>query len=146
MKSHFILRTTINMNAVLLDELKEKCKERDVSVCGVIREALRLYFDECTKIADAWHTVSYQKKGPEYKKFHFRMTAREYDSYLDFKKFHRLSFSFIVALALEKFAELVLSGELKNSYPLQGYTKMYIQKNNYHFLLHVGEFRQNRWF
>jgi hypothetical protein len=135
MKSDFILRTTINLNADMLNKLKEKCSEYKVNLHELIKEALRCYIKENEKIKDLWCTVSYQQKGVKYKKLHFKMTAREYETYLDFKKFHRLSFSFIVALALEKFADLIILGEVKDSYPISGYTKVYIKKENYTFLI-----------
>jgi hypothetical protein len=74
-----------------------------------------------------WHTLSYQKDGPTYKKFHITLKPFEYDTYSDAKKVTRLSFSLIVAIALQRYAELVLYGNVSDTYQLYGYAKHCIE-------------------
>jgi hypothetical protein len=130
MKNEMILKTTINVEESILKELNKKCKEKGVSVSGVIKKSVKKYLDSMKKDDFKWHTLTYQKDGPKYKKFHISLLAFEYDSYSDAKKVSRLSFSLIVAIALEKYADLVLYGDLGDTYKLWGYTKHCIVVNN----------------
>jgi hypothetical protein len=133
MKSHFKLRTTINLNAEKLVLWKYQCEQHNISFNYLIKIAVKQYLQDSKKLKDSWHTISYQEKGVDYSKVHFSMKGFEYDFYLDAKKFLRCSFTLIVAEALEKYAQLIFMGELVDSYPLQGYTKIHICKNNYSF-------------
>jgi hypothetical protein len=135
MKSDFTLRTTINCNEAMLLDLKSRCKEKNLSSSAVIKKSLQLYLQDCKNIKNLWHTITYQQKGCKYKKHHFSMSGYEFDTYLDLKKFQRLSFSYIVALAIEKYADLILEGIAEDSYPPSGYTKLHIEKNNYSFFI-----------
>jgi hypothetical protein len=130
MKNDTLLRTTINFEADRLEYLKERCEQKSVSVSSVIKKAVKMFFDTMNKDDYEWCTVSYQKKAPRWKKFHITLKAFEYDTYLDAKKVLRLSFSFIVALAIDKFSDLILNDECVESYPLWGYSKYCIIDDN----------------
>jgi hypothetical protein len=130
MKDDSVLRTTINVKAPDLEYYKERCEGEDVSLKVVIKKAVRLYIEFSTGKKPEWHTITYQDDAPEFKKLHFSMSACEYDTYLDIKKLHRLSFSYIVALALEMFFEQILEGGRVQSYPHFGYGKFCIEKED----------------
>jgi hypothetical protein len=130
MKDEMFLKTTINIETGMISDLKRKCKEEGVSVTSVIKKSVKLYLDAMEKETFKWHTLTYQQDGPTYKKFHITLKPFEYDTYSDAKKVTRLSFSHIVALALEKYADLVLYGDLSDTYPLQSYTKHCMVINN----------------
>jgi hypothetical protein len=135
LKDEFILRTTINVESELLELLKEKCKELDVSLTSVIKKAVKMYIDNMEKDDYKWHTLTYQKKGLSYKKFHIKLKAFEYDTYSDAKKITRLSFSHIVAIALRNFSEIIFSGDYEDTYPLYGYSKYYFTEDNCTYLV-----------
>jgi predicted DNA-binding protein len=130
MKDECILRTTINVEEQMLTNLKSLCKEKGVSVTYVIKKSIKLYLDEMRKDEFKWHTLTYQKDGPVYKKFHIKLKAYEYDSYSDAKKVTRLSFSYIVAIAIKRFGDIILEGDVMDSYPLNAYTKYCIVDDN----------------
>jgi hypothetical protein len=130
MKSDFFVRTTLNIEESQLNELRKRCEEKDMSLSVVIKKAVKLYIDVTQKGESKWHSVSYQQKGRKYKKLHFSMTTIEYDTYIDLRKLNRLSFSYIVALALQMFLDEIFSEEPKDSYPLLSYGKFCIKKNN----------------
>jgi hypothetical protein len=131
MKGDTFLRTTINCNEELLIDLKQRCKEKDVSVTFLIKKAVKLFLDNMKKDDYKWCTLTYQQKGLKYKKFHIKLKAYEYDVYLDAKKVTRLSFSHLVALALGTFADQILDGEEEvDSYPLSAYSKYCIVDDN----------------
>jgi hypothetical protein len=125
MKSDMILRTTVNIEINLLNDLKKKCKEKDLSVAFVIKKSVKLYLDVMKKDDFKGTTLTYQPKGPTYKKFHIKLKSFEYDVYSDAKKVSRLSFSHIVGIALERYADLVINGgdTEVDTYPLYAYTK-----------------------
>jgi hypothetical protein len=130
MKDDLILRTTINLDAAKLTDLKVRCDEASVSLQAVIKKAVKLYIDSANMTQPKWHTITYQDDGPVYVKQHFSMLPHEYDTYMDIKKLHRLSFSYIVALALEMFFELILAGDIPQSYPIFAYGKFCITKED----------------
>jgi hypothetical protein len=135
MKSEVNLRTTINFNCEKLIYWKEKCNKHGISITDLIKKSLALYLRNEKKLTNKWHTISYQEKGLSYKKLHFTMKPAEYDIYMDAKKFHRLSFSFIVTIALDLYANVIIEGKDEQCYPFYGYTKIYIKKNNYTFFI-----------
>jgi hypothetical protein len=130
MKSEVNLRTTINLNEEMLHDLKEKCKKHDVSFQDLIKKSVSMFINDSEKLPEVWNTVKYQNKGTKYKKCHISMRMYEYETYIDARKFLKLSFSYIVASALAKYAELILLGETTCSYPHKSYTKIHIDKNN----------------
>jgi hypothetical protein len=130
MKNEPFLKTTINIEEQMILELKRKCNEKGVSVTSVIKKSVKMYLDTMKKDEYKWSTLSYQEDGPIYKKFHISLKPFEYDTYSDAKKVTRLSFSFIVAIALGRYAELILNGELGDIYPLQSYSKYCINNDN----------------
>jgi hypothetical protein len=130
MKDDLILRTTINMNSTRLEYMKERCDEAGLALKAVIKKAVKLYIDSANFEKPEWHTVTYQEKGAVYVKQHFSMLTHEYDTYMDIKKLHRLSFSYIVALALEMFFECILAGDIPQSYPIFAYGKFCITKED----------------
>jgi hypothetical protein len=130
MKSEKVLRTTLNLEETRLEYFKVRCDEEGVSLQSVIKKAVKLYIDSANYEKPKWHTITYQDEGPVYVKQHFSMLAHEYDTYLDIKKLHRLSFSFIVAIALEMFFESILAGDVSQSYPIFAYGKFCITKKD----------------
>jgi hypothetical protein len=130
MKSEKKMRTTINFESTRLSNLKDKCDNAGLPVQAVIKKAVKLYIDSANFKKPPWHTISYQEEAGEYVKFHFTMLPHEYDTYLDIKKLHRLSFSYIVALALDMFLEQILNGDVVQSYPVYGYGKFCIVKED----------------
>jgi hypothetical protein len=130
MKDESILRTTVNIEENTLNEIKEKCKEKDISVTSLIKKCVKKYLDNMKKDEFKSHALTYQMDGPVYKKFHIKLKSYEYDVYSDAKKVIRLSFSHIVSISLERFADLFLDGDLGDTYPLTGYSKFYIYQND----------------
>jgi uncharacterized protein YlbG (UPF0298 family) len=137
MKSEKDLRTTINFEFERIEYLKKKCDENGLDVLEVIRQCVALYIKEMNKKKFEYGTLTYQDKAPQWVKVHFSMSDIEYDIYLDVKKVQRLSFSHIVAIAIDRYLDEVLNGEEKNSYPIVDYSKHCIDDNNstkYEFL------------
>jgi hypothetical protein len=130
MKSESILRTTINFEAPRLENLISRCEECGLPVQTVIKKAVKLYIDASKRQKPPWHTITYQDNAPQYKKLHFSMHPFEYDTYLDIKKLHRLSFSYIVAIALDMFLDQILTGDYPQSYPIFAYGKFCITKED----------------
>jgi hypothetical protein len=62
MKSDMILRTTVNIEINLLNDLKKKCKEKDLSVAFVIKKSVKLYLDVMKKDDFKGTTLTYQPK------------------------------------------------------------------------------------
>jgi hypothetical protein len=130
MKDDVFLRTTINFEYGRVECLKERCEAKSVSVASVVKKAVKLYLDSMKKDQFTWNTVSYQKKALKWKKFHITLKAFEYDTYLDARKVSRFCFSLLVAKAVDEFADTILNSRGEDSYPLHGYTKNCIVKDN----------------
>jgi hypothetical protein len=135
MKQKINLRTTINFETTRLEYLKNRCNEKGLDVQDVIKIAVKHYIDSFGKKEPVWNTITYQEDAPHFTKKHFSMKPYEYDTYMDIKKLHRLSFSYIVAIALDHFLELILEGKCPHSYPLNSYTKFLIDKEDCTFLV-----------
>jgi hypothetical protein len=130
MKTDAILRTTINMEASRLEYLKEQCEAAGFNVQDAIKKAVKLYIDSADFEKPKCHTITYQDHAPQYVKLHFSMFDFEYDTYLDIKKLLRLSFSYIVAIALDLFLDQIIAGSNEQSYPLFGYGKFCMVKKD----------------
>jgi hypothetical protein len=130
MKSETNLRTTLNVESNRLENLKERCEMAGLPLQVVIKKAVKLYIDAADFEKPKCHTITYQDEAPLYVKLHFSMLPFEYDTYMDIKKLLRLSFSYIVALALDMFLEQILAGDMIQSYPLFGYGKFCITKKD----------------
>jgi hypothetical protein len=131
MKEDDFLRTTINFELNRYELLEKKCFDEGVCIKEIIRKCLYLYIDDMKKDDFEKGTISYQDDAVEWKKLHFTLSDEEYDTFADVKKIQRLSFSFIVAIAIDTYADSVLSGMQNYSYPPKSYTKFYIVVNNY---------------
>jgi hypothetical protein len=131
------LRTTINFECNRFENLKKKCEQKELSICDIVKRCVSLYIRDMNKKKFEYGTLTYQDKAPQWVKVHFSMSDIEYDIYLDVKKVQRLSFSHIVAIAIDRYLDEVLNGEEKNSYPIVDYSKHCIDDNNstkYEFL------------
>jgi hypothetical protein len=135
MKQETFLKTTVNIEENLLTELKQMCKQKGVTMTALIKQSVKVYLDHMDKNEFQWHTISYQEDGPVYKKFHITLKPYEYDTYSDARKVTRLSFSYIVAIALRQYAFRILNDDLGDTYPLQAYTKYCIVDDNYTYFV-----------
>jgi hypothetical protein len=60
--------------------------------------------------------IKYQPMTLSYKPLPFSMSNNEYDIYMDLKKISKFSLSYLVAMALDRFAETVLQEKELDSY------------------------------
>jgi hypothetical protein len=137
MKDEMNLKTTINVEANRLQNLKQLCEVHGQSVSTVIKKAVKLYIDNLNMDEYKWCTITYQEKAPQFKKFHITLKPYEYDVYMDIKKITRFSFSLIVALAIDKYLDIILqqTDQIPDSYPLFAYSKYCTHKNNCTYLV-----------
>jgi hypothetical protein len=129
MKSDSKIRTTVNFLQSRIDYLKLKALEHEIPYKTLMKLCIDMYIAKSDKANFKESSLAYQPDGESFQKVHVSMLPAEYDVYFDLKKVSRISFSLIVALAIDTYLETVLSQNQEFSYPVTVYTKLCISKN-----------------
>ncbi len=106
------LETTINIDMVIYKMLDDATEKIGKSRNHIIKLALKKYDLSNKENFKLFNTVKYQEKrddGSEWKKFHLILTPAEYEIFTDLRNFHKLSLSFIVAIALGKYLQEIMN-------------------------------------
>jgi hypothetical protein len=125
------LKTTINFTSERFSNLLDFAESSGIAYKKLIKIYLEQFVIHFTKTEFEETTLRYQEENKDWKKVHFSMSREEYDVYFDCKKVSRMSFSLIVAIAIDTYADDILNAHLEDSYPLTTYTKICLLENNY---------------
>ena len=123
--------TTLNLKTSTYEELKTIAKENNTSVDTAIVALMKFLSEEVKHRPMPERLVEYQKlpEGEEWYTCHVYWSFQEYQHFTDMRNFLKMSVSFLVAYALEKYGHLLLnssSAELwddKNLFPHYSFGK-----------------------
>ena len=112
------IKTTLNINRDILEEITIASHELSISRSDVIKMLLKTVMSDDINLAKIGHSVKYQKKGDKntWHTFHIRLDVDEYEFFLDLRKFLKMSVSHILAYAVQKYLKslsLVKTGDKK---------------------------------
>jgi hypothetical protein len=115
------MRTTININSLLLLELKESARKLDITTNELIEILLRKAFSQNRLKAVAFSGIKYQERDPgkKWKRHHVRFEYHMYEHCLDFRKFMKISVSLLIAYAIANYLNeiTIINIEEVDNYP-----------------------------
>jgi hypothetical protein len=123
--------TTVNMMWERWEWLAALAQNSGMDYRELVRLSLLCWANAARKGKFRDRTLEYQGRALKWKKVHYNPSCHEYDVFLDLKKVLRFSFSYMVAMALDEYAEKIINGEITVSYQLEGYSKICLMENNY---------------
>lgn len=99
------METTINIDAHVLARMEYAAGERDCSVSGMVSQLLKRLMMDMGDYNGLGMLVRYQgrRKRTEWRVLHVRFSADEYEYFIDLRKLLKMSVSFLVAYAVEKY-------------------------------------------
>ncbi len=126
------IETTINIKRQLLHRLTIAKSMSGKTMSRLIEEAMKKSMNNFTKISMNNRRVQYQQKAEKNKWhcLHISIYAREYEFFLDMRKFYKRSVSYLASISLEKYLDEIIDDRINNgadnylftSYILTGYS------------------------
>jgi hypothetical protein len=127
LKGEFTLRTTININPLLLTRLKEASGTLEISTNEIIMLLLGAVQSKKGFNIGELRGVRYQDADPDRKwcRFHVTYRSRMYEKALDMRRFFKCSVSFIISFAIFKYLDEIVerikdsenSNRIMDNYP-----------------------------
>ena len=104
------MKTKINMNIETLEMIEYGSNLLQMSRTALIKILLKYFEAENKQLVKLFSQVRYQDTDikENWHPFHFNLTEAEYEHFTDMRKFCKMSFSLIVAFAVENYLEIVL--------------------------------------
>jgi hypothetical protein len=124
------IHTTISMHLDRKIWIEEMLVTLQLDFEDLIKICLKLLAPEIRKQGFKNGSRKYQKTSYLYEAMHFSMTNTEYSIYADLQKVSKCCFSKLVAMALDMFAEQVLTNGIVDSYQETQYINTYITYKN----------------
>ncbi len=100
-------RTTVNLPARIYEKLHDVSRKSGISPNEVMRKALKKLVPELGKEKFENCTIKYQSPEDDWNNQHITISQVEYDTFMDIKKVIRLSFSYLVTMAIEKYSDII---------------------------------------
>jgi hypothetical protein len=126
-----IIKTTVNLRLERFQFVSLLAKQYGIQLQKLIKLCVDRYSAKIRSSEFQSGARKYQPRGGIWHTEHLELTEMEYGMYLDLQHHSKCCLSLIVALALDEFAEIVLSDEEKNSYLDKAYVQYYTVNNNY---------------
>jgi hypothetical protein len=120
------LRTSINISKDRLEKIKLKASEKNFSYSDLIHLCLEHLIPNLKKDEFNDCTIIYQERYQNWVNAHITLNSNQYDIYYDIKKITRLSFSYLVAMAIDLYAETILNDSIENRFVIHQYYKKFI--------------------
>ena len=125
------IATTINIRKDLLDRLSGAAEASGSSLKSLISALLREYMNDRRAKHSAFTRVRYQERrgSGQWKRLHVSMMCDEYEYCIDLRKVFKMSVSFLIACAIEKYLDALIQkcGKNADSYRYQNYAIMKLQ-------------------
>lgn len=121
-------RTTVYMRKDISTALEKYVETSGCSKQLIITRALSTVLPKLRKGHFSSRSVKYQERGADWERVHYTYTASTYDQFMDIRKVYRLTFSFLVAIALVYYFSLDKNEQKVDSYPLKTYKKTFAER------------------
>ncbi|MBP7737255.1 MAG: hypothetical protein KA369_14850 [Spirochaetes bacterium] len=110
-----IIETTININRANLDKLLYASIRTGHSIRDIVSVLLKRMSNDHDRMVVSWERVRYQKhdNNAVWKCFHLMLWPDEYEFFLDLRKVCKQSVSRLIAYAIDKYLDEVISGLIK---------------------------------
>jgi hypothetical protein len=134
------IETTININIGIDEKLSRAATRTGVSKKNLISSLLRRLSMDFEQIAVPWKRISYQKRdaGKKWKPVHLNLMPDEYEFFNDLRKGCKMSISYLVVYALDKYLDEVMNEicEGSDNYRYSNYTLSYVIYDGIVCLIH----------
>ena len=105
------IETTANMHINILRKIERASVTLNKSQMYIVRLLLGVLLEDEEKHTRSWSRIRYQKRDvPEnWTTFHLTLRQDEYDFTQDLRKVYRMSLSYVIAYAVDKFLDIIIS-------------------------------------
>jgi hypothetical protein len=123
--------TSVNLSCEHLARLEQEAVAAQVTMNHLMVLLLRYAAQHNRSMAQKNRRISYQKRGPEYKKVNLYLSLRDYERNQDMRRFYKMSVSFQLAYAIDHYMVEVL--QKIRAKKLHGYETLniYLSPNAY---------------
>lgn len=117
------METTINIHNDILQQISKAANIKGISRSSMMLILIKTVMDETRKPDCLWKMVQYQetRKPDEWHRFHLVLRPDEYEYLLDLRKLLKMSVSLILAYAVLKYLNKLLSKNFTDNYRYKNY-------------------------
>jgi hypothetical protein len=120
-----LIETTINIQAVTLRRFNSAAAKLDIPRRCIISWLLRRLVDDSEGFHVSWSRLRYQGRDEkkDWEESHLYLTPVEYELFLDLKKVYKMSGSYLVAFAIDRYLNELyrLHGIIADNYRITNY-------------------------
>ena len=112
------METTLNIHKNVLEKISAAAILKGISCSAIIGMLLQKVMNENTQSVLMGKLIRYQKRcrPDSWHTFHVTYRDDEYEYYLDMKKFRKMSVSYILAYAVNKYLREIIKGDDTDNY------------------------------
>lgn len=123
------IETTVNMHKQTLERIEQASIILNKSQMYIIRLLMGKLLEDERKFSRAWTRIKYQKRDlPEnWTTYHVILREDEYEYSQDLRKVYKMTFSYLIAYAVDKFLDIILKKFTSKKY--SDNTDNYLYKN-----------------
>jgi len=102
--------TTVNINIVILTRISQASILTGTSKNCIISSILRRFAYDHEKYEKSWSRVRYQNRDikENWRNLHITLRPDEYEFFIDFRKFYKLSVSHCIAIAVKQYLDEII--------------------------------------
>lgn len=112
------METTLNIHARILNQIARAAELKGLSRSEMIVILIKKVMDEKWKSLPVGRMVKYQDKGSpgDWHAFHLQLREDDYEYFLDLRKLLKMSVSLILAYAVDKYLQQLITGDITDNY------------------------------
>ncbi|MBN1495414.1 MAG: hypothetical protein JXA07_01505 [Spirochaetes bacterium] len=117
------METTLNIHVRILEKISLAARSRGISRSEMIILLIKKAMDDIPDPARIGRMVRYQKRNmpTEWRTFHVRLRMDDYEFFLDLRKLLKMSVSLILAYAVKKFLDKLVTANTTDNYQYRNY-------------------------
>lgn len=123
--------TSVNLSNEDIAILEQEAVAAQVTVNHLMVLLLRYAAKHNRSLAQKNRRISYQKRGPEYKKVNLYLSLRDYERNQDMRRFYKMSVSLQLAYAIEHYLRQVIHDLLRKKAAGASGLNIYLSPNAY---------------